>query len=598
MRSYAVGPSLVSLHNPRSDYASSDDALQSLAPSLEPFKGCDILDIFPGLGLWSSKVHDLLKPRCHTLVDITQDGFAPFLQTLVEQPNSRYQYKTFDIIPTGRNRRRAAYKDPSITNQLKADSPGDAEWPLLILATCTAHPFAQVSYQGSEKTQRRNKKENLTKNIPLDQSPSEDLLFELMQHTTALAEHSIRPVRILLWTHDRDKINFLPRTVAGRKVAAFRNEEFFTTQEVVGWSRPPINVQGTMRPAQFDIQSAYTVARSMKENNVTLPEDRRPPLHHDILEIMETITEAVKLERNLNELNTLTAKNALGLMSVSDNSKAARAIKRESKSITAITTSLEELVGGKRLAVRGKALDNVGIHILMIELERSIASGTATLPLIHSSDDAPGGFVVRSPGSEESFTLDDLSARCEDDLQTHRDDYLYAAQAVIDNYAAINRPSPLLVWDRRSSEPLECRPEDFYPQNRLALLDLQVRDRKPPLESYSYLAPKERSTSSIAALTFARRLLRSGEGYPLPAALDRIAHGCAEGILPACPSVTDPLRGGRMKQNLPHLRVRMLTQEHWAELVAAWYAWPFRKSDVELETEMGSSTIFRDFDYG
>ena len=82
----------------------------------------------------------------------------------------------------------------------------------------------------------------------------------------------------------------------------------------------------------------------------------------------------------------------------------------------------------------------------------------------------------------------------------------------------------------------------------------------------------------------------------IPAALDRLSHGAAEALLPQCPTICDPLKGGRMEQNLQHFRVRMLTLEHWRELAEAWYAWPFRKSDMELYAEMGTSSVFEDFD--
>lgn len=123
-------------------------------------------------------------------------------------------------------------------------------------------------------------------------------------------------------------------------------------------------------------------------------------------------------------------------------------------------------------------------------------------------------------------------------------------------------------------------------------------------------AAQERGNSTIARLPLVRRLIRA-EATTLPAALDSVAHGAAEALLPVCKSINDPLLGGRLTvevegesdeaskiRNLHHLRVRMLTLEHWRELVDAWYAWPFRRSDMELEAEMGRSSIFTDFDAG
>ncbi|RAL60008.1 hypothetical protein DID88_000634 [Monilinia fructigena] len=69
-----------------------DDIIDRLKPSLLKHVGCDIIDINPGIGLWSSKIHDLLKPRTHILMDPDSKKYLPYLQPLLDAENSTYQY--------------------------------------------------------------------------------------------------------------------------------------------------------------------------------------------------------------------------------------------------------------------------------------------------------------------------------------------------------------------------------------------------------------------------------------------------------------------------------------------------------------------------
>ncbi|KAF4535259.1 S-adenosyl-l-methionine-dependent methyltransferase [Lasiodiplodia theobromae] len=66
-----------------------DDILSYIGPSLEKYKNCDIVDVNPGAGLWSSKIHDFLKPRRHLLLEV-DDFYTPCLQPLLDAPGSKY----------------------------------------------------------------------------------------------------------------------------------------------------------------------------------------------------------------------------------------------------------------------------------------------------------------------------------------------------------------------------------------------------------------------------------------------------------------------------------------------------------------------------
>lgn len=59
--------------------------------SLDIHKGCDILDINPGAGLWSQKLHAYLQPRSHVLMEPSFQRFKTFLDPLLNAPGSTYK---------------------------------------------------------------------------------------------------------------------------------------------------------------------------------------------------------------------------------------------------------------------------------------------------------------------------------------------------------------------------------------------------------------------------------------------------------------------------------------------------------------------------
>ncbi|KAL4879603.1 hypothetical protein BJY04DRAFT_193233 [Aspergillus karnatakaensis] len=67
-----------------------DDILQRLSPYLLRNAPVDILDLWPGPGVLSSKINDFLKPRRHVLIEPNLPGFRPVLEPLAK---SRSCYK-------------------------------------------------------------------------------------------------------------------------------------------------------------------------------------------------------------------------------------------------------------------------------------------------------------------------------------------------------------------------------------------------------------------------------------------------------------------------------------------------------------------------
>ena len=66
----------------------TDDIIGYLAPSLEAYKGCTVIDVHPGACLWSSKLHDFLKPKRHVLMEPEMLYYDAFMKPLLDQPGS------------------------------------------------------------------------------------------------------------------------------------------------------------------------------------------------------------------------------------------------------------------------------------------------------------------------------------------------------------------------------------------------------------------------------------------------------------------------------------------------------------------------------
>lgn len=74
----------------------ADDVLERMASSLPKNGPLDIIDMYPGTSLWSSKVHDFVKPRRHILVEPNEKSYGKYLEPLLKQSGSRYAHVPWD----------------------------------------------------------------------------------------------------------------------------------------------------------------------------------------------------------------------------------------------------------------------------------------------------------------------------------------------------------------------------------------------------------------------------------------------------------------------------------------------------------------------
>jgi len=141
----------------------------------------------------------------------------------------------------------------------------------------------------------------------------------------------------------------------------------------------------------------------------------------------------------------------------------------------------------------------------------------------------------------------------------------------------------LLNWDRRMVEPLMADPSNFYPHNTSTLLDIQPKTADARLRE---LGPTSTRAADIFQVLL--QLLGTTPSRSVRDVLRRSWAGAETGVLPHCPSLTDPARGGYpiMGDGLGDLSVRALSQEQLLEILQAWMDWPFRPEYIDMVGRM------------
>jgi len=530
-----------------------DDALKILSPSLEEYKGCHIIDIHPGAGLWSSKIHDLLKPKSHLLLEPSADVYQPFLKPLLDAPNSTYKFLETQLFAKGLSR--GTYGLDSIWNALGFPEPDDAQLDrpnssILVLAGLARIP---PRYQGEL--------------ISLRRSTAEKFLFQYLNSLrTRCGLHQKGLVRLLAWIMDADKFNILPRSVAGLEGVTIRTaDELCDIREVVGSAGFP----KSRRPPHYDLLSAAAVARRMEAANQSIPVARQNRIfklaaqaltnrekeesHGAFVDGEAALTPNVLDE--IAELRTEEQRFAFSGRTLLSRPTHNRSIRTDAAAMVKGRARFDAHVGATSPIPSSLYIDRLVImEGVLNQMERDYAAGA----------------FPPAERPTKVAEMDSLAATLTEGYRPlSRRDRRLAAQSA-DNIEAARSSPPILAWDRRAVEPLDAGDHEFWPRHRMALLDITPKANA--------------SRDPVFQQLLVRSLLRE-DAMPIAEALERVAFGAAKALLPKCEAINDPLRGGRL--HLENMRVRMLTLEMVQELLREWNAWPFQKSHDDLWNDFG-----------
>lgn len=507
--------------------------IQRLGPSLKPHIGCSIIDLNPGPALWSSKVHEFIQPRSHILVEPDPSYHEPFLKPLLEVPGSRYHLRTWEIAKSF-DLYRYIGEGLIPSSQVDGNAAGTAAQrndSVLVLANPT---------RGERKFWGPGNNESHF---------IAEIFCNSLQRMDGLNAQG--PVRMLMWLPDAEKQSLLPRTVAHRTQLSLILDMYCHVEEIVTASRQA-STQATRRRETFiDIESGKQVARRMEAAGIQIPQDRQDETQIRVQEALakpsRVATAQVRddpreWEKELQELEEAYANKVFSEHALPAARRGRVPTSPQFKRLQTLRHGLT-FFDKKRATIEGLLANEDQIDALQIEL-------------LHKN---------LTPEEREATTVK------RDQIYNIFKNRAASSAALVpkqvayqgDDRRAFALEPPLLMWDRRTAEPLLASESEFYHTKRASLLDFQPLTPRPYTlteEQWIYLDYILKTIMNYGKLTIKH--------------LQSAAPGALEALLPHVPSLTDPLKGGRAKQD--ELRVRCLTPEMAHGLALAWERWPLR----------------------
>ena len=537
-----------------------DDIIEQLKPSLERHKGCDIIDVNPGIGIWSSKIHEVVKPRRHLLVEsYYKEWYKPYLQPLLDAPDSTYKLVQWEKDDRPRRFPTRYLEEGLLPDQkgLSNDSPktGGRNDSLLFLINFSGLGVAKLKRWCSERWMRD-------------------------WCATAHAEEGFHRngfVRLLGWLDDDEKYIYLPRSISNRTDATMRTDLICHTEEVAGASADETKYR---RSSEIEYLSSAAALARMEGAGMNINVERLDQVPQEIQRAkqdnanfdIKAVIPALDTDRHERrpfhkELRSLEAEYASGKFKAPPSRKESRSLKADNAGDG--SQSREEdpegLAKWKRM---------LSLQLTDRSQRKWVGKIDDMVHELHAIDRQDAAIRANTTLTEdqrkEQLAAVDAQANAfqakVDKLPLARH---YALGNQGDNLLAWNASPQILTWDHRRMEPLLCFPTDFHPIRPTALLDFQLHDdpiRLAPT-TLRYFEETRWFTSQLFSATVANML-------------DRMHPGSAEALLPKCPSLRDLSKGGRRDPGL--VTCRSLSREMLAEIAHAWEDWPFAPSPTEL----------------
>ncbi|KAI0108839.1 S-adenosyl-L-methionine-dependent methyltransferase [Hypoxylon sp. NC0597] len=499
-----------------------DDIFAYVGSTLERHKGCDIVDIYPGAGLWSRKLHDYLQPRSHILMEPDAELYEPFLKPLLDRPNttlipaSGLVWRELSSIMTPEYLPHQVVPDPSRLTQ-RNDT-------LLVTANIAFHP----------------KKRFLT-----FESMASLVLYQFIEsiRSSGLFQR-YGLVRMLIWTRHDDKYSLLPKMMQKRKKLALDSElSCEWVREVCG--REGLDSAWFVRDSIIDASSSLATWERMQAAGIKMPRGRA--------------------SEDLKE-----AKVALRSRKAIVPGSRPPVFKRQfQEALNELETAHKEQVFTKdsdtyksMQSYRWRATSEDRKHERMFRL----ISGLDAINLLYKS------------GRASSGELEALEAEWEASLQANPKGSINEFITYKDNLHYYRQDPPLLHWDRRAYDPMVVRAEEFFPNIECALLDIQPKEVHPLLRQRG---PHSNRAGDCFDLVMNSMMFQST--LPVSQSLDAIMPGAADYIIPRWKSGKDLDHGGVLtKTRYAQLSARLLNARQWEELLELWMEWPFRPEFHEL----------------
>ncbi len=510
----------------------ADDIIKYIGPTLDRHKGCDLIDVFSGSGVWSTALHDRLQPRSHLLLEPDMDYYRPFLEPLLERPGTKLLPESGIVWDQLNKVLGPTHLPHQVERKYTAADTPERNDTLLVTMNLAMHP--------------KRKFRSFDSIVQL-------VLFQLIS--------SIRPgalfqkyglVRLLLWIPDLEKNPLLPRTVQQRKkmaveaelstdyvceIAGGELEDSVTATRSVPWFS---------RDESMDLESTIRTRARMQEAGYVLPPGREPLHVVKAAEMEEAGREAV--------LDPERMPRRAAMQQLKEMEEAVA----EGK----IEHGTDDYKTWRRLVSVRKNLTTRSHFVVKMLKERD----AATQAFLDAGDDPELLAAAKQRCDAWSDEIDKLEKTVQTEIRLCRD-----------NLHVLQQEPPVMNWDRRYVEPLRARPDEFYPRVPCSLLDIQPKAAAPLLRDMGPGSTRGGDTFDLIMRGMNQRFAEA-----VPKLLDTIYSGAGDGVAPRCPSLQDPRVGGSPLPRSGGLSARTLTQAQLIELGEAWLSWPFRPSYQEL----------------
>ncbi|KAI6083200.1 S-adenosyl-L-methionine-dependent methyltransferase [Hypoxylon rubiginosum] len=497
-----------------------DDIFSYVGPSLDRHKGCDILDIYPGAGLWSRKLHDYLQPRSHILMEPDAEFYEPFLKPLLDRPNttlfpaSGIVWRELESVLTPEYLPHQELPDATRLTQ-RNDT-------LLVTANIAFHPKKRFHSFGS------------IANLVLYQ------FIDSIRNSRLFQRYGL--VRMLIWARHDDKYSLLPKMAQKRRKLAVDTElSCEWIREICGRDGP--DSPWYVRDNLLDLNSNMATWKRMQAAKLDIPSGRATEglkaaqVSRRKLAVPGKIPPSFKrpFQETLVQLETANAEQNFKLGSADY-----KALKSYQWRANWENKKHEWMFG--------------------------FISGLDAITALYKSGKASPEEIKRLE-AEWDAKLQDCADGFTDEFVTYKDNLHYYRQ-----------DPPVLNWDRRPYDIMTVQPEEFFPNVQCSLLDIQPKAVHPLLRQ---TGPHSNRAADCFELIMSSMMAHSTS--PVSQTLDALMPGAADYIIPRWKSAKDVDRGGvAVRMRHAQLTPRMLNAQQWEELLELWMEWPFRPEFHEL----------------
>ncbi|KAH8904496.1 S-adenosyl-L-methionine-dependent methyltransferase [Coniochaeta sp. PMI_546] len=394
-----------------------DDIINYIRPTLDRHVGCDIVDLYPGAGLWSRKLHDTLQPRSHILLEPDADLYAPFLEPLTSRPNvtllpkSGIVWTELNEVLTKEHLPHQVERNPRTETPQRNDT---------LLVTANLSFFPKKKYQSFA---------NVT----------QLLLYQFINSIrsgTLFQKYGL--VRMLIWVGEEEKSAVMPRTIQRRKRLSI-DAEMSTdyVAEIAGADRSRGQDGAPDRFARdhaIDLESIRGVLARMRSTKTTIPPGRETSI--------------------VREFASLSKKQQAAVRAGSKPAVFDRPYRAELE-------QLEAALEAGKLSPAADQQKHRRLTDLRYKVQWELRRHKAIHDMLSDASLAPAEWDQRIRRLDKYLRIEFMLTR--DNLHVWRQD------------------PPVLTWDRRPLEPLVVRDTEFFPNVPCALLDIQPKATHPLL---------------------------------------------------------------------------------------------------------------------